>query len=145
VVIGRLAHYSVRARDLGVSTAFYTRVLGLRQGPRPPFGFPGRWLYLEDDHEQAEQGCVHLIGADGASARDAYLGERPGAPGQTTGALDHIAFVATDWPACRARLQAFNVAFAERVVPLLGVRQVFLTDPDGVTVELNFPEGARPE
>jgi hypothetical protein len=27
----------------------------------------------------------------------------------------------------------------ERTVPSLGLRQVFLTDPSGVTIELNYP------
>jgi len=143
-MIGRLAHYSVRARDLEVSIAFYTRALGLRLGPRPPFGFPGAWLYLPDDREQAEQGCVHLIGVGAESALDDYLGARPDADHTTTGPLDHIAFLANDWPGARARLQALGMEFTERAVPRLGVRQVFLADPDGVVVELNFPEVADP-
>jgi catechol 2,3-dioxygenase-like lactoylglutathione lyase family enzyme len=140
MTLGRLAHYSVRARDLAVSEAFYTQVLGLRIGPRPPFGFPGCWLYLQDDQACAEQGCVHLIGPGAAEALGDYLGARPGADRTSTGALDHIAFFASDWPACRDRLAAFGVAFSERFAPALGVRQVFLTDPDGVTIELNYPE-----
>ena len=143
-MIGRLAHYSIRARDLEVSIVFYTQALGLRLGPRPPFGFPGAWLYLPDDHEQADQGCVHLIGAGAEAALGAYLGERPGADHATTGPLDHIAFLAGDWPGYRARLQALGIGVTERVVPQLGVRQVFLADPDGVVIELNFPEAADP-
>jgi len=30
------------------------------------------------------------------------------------------------------------VRYTERLVPILGVRQVFLADPDGVTIELNY-------
>ncbi|THD60606.1 VOC family protein [Phenylobacterium sp.] len=138
----RLAHYSVRATDLAVSTAFYTEALGLAVGPRPPFGFPGVWLYLARDEAHAAQGCVHLIGDGDAGALDAYLGRRNKSCVGPTGALDHIAFFADDWSACRARLNALGVGFTERAVPVLGIRQVFLVDPDGVTVELNFPEAA---
>jgi catechol 2,3-dioxygenase-like lactoylglutathione lyase family enzyme len=120
-MIGRLAHYSVRAKDLEASTTFYTEALGLCVGPRPPFGFSGVWLYDGD-----------------AAARDGYLGSRPNSDASETGALDHVAFFASDWPACRQRLNALGVRYTERLVPIVGVLQVFLADPDGVTIELNY-------
>jgi catechol 2,3-dioxygenase-like lactoylglutathione lyase family enzyme len=52
--------------------------------------------------------------------------------------LDHIAFFASDWPACRERLDALGVRHTQRLVPILGVLQVFLADPDGVRIELNY-------
>ena len=52
---------------------------------------------------------------------------------------DHIAFAATDVEAVRA-LQAKNVSFREQIVPRTGDTQIFLYDPDGVGVELNFPK-----
>ncbi len=138
-MLRRIAHYSVRAADLDGSIAFYTEVLGLTVGPRPPFGFPGAWLYLQDV-DLAGQGCVHLIGADGdAKALQDYLG-LGAAAGAHTGALDHVAFIAGDWAETRKRLVDHNVTFAERVAPMLNMRQVFLSDPDGVTIELNYPE-----
>ena len=56
-----------------------------------------------------------------------------------TGRFDHIAFAATDLPGVRQRLQARNVKFREQIVPRTGAGQIFLFDPDGVGVELNFP------
>ena len=141
-MLGRLAHYSVRTANLEASEAFYTRVLGMEVGPRPPFGFPGRWLYYSHDRARDTQGCVHLIGAGGGDALGSYLGKRVDGPSSTTGALDHIAFFASDWPQCRDRLNAFHIPFSERFVPTLSVRQVFLADPDGVMIELNYPEVA---
>ena len=36
--------------------------------------------------------------------------------------------------------------YTERLVPILGVRQVFLADPDGLTIELNYDVAvARPK
>ena len=139
-MLRRLAHYSVRAADLAISIAFYTDVLGLKVGPRPPFSFPGAWLYLDGDGLN-EQGCVHLIGTEDEQALEHYLGAG-GPAGAHTGALDHIAFLAGDWAGTRRRLRDRGVPFADRVAPILGVRQVFLTDPDGMTIELNFPEAA---
>lgn len=138
----RLAHYTVRVRDLEASISFYEAVLGLRAGPRPPFGFPGAWLYGPDDDGSEDgapdrQGLVHLIGAfgDGAGLA-AYLGDRTTAQG--SGAVDHIAFTASNWPAQRARCEAVAAPFTERTVPDLGLRQVFIVDPSGVTIELNY-------
>jgi catechol 2,3-dioxygenase-like lactoylglutathione lyase family enzyme len=129
----QLAHYSVRAADLEVSRRFYCEVLGLREGARPPFDFPGAWLYLGED--EASFGVVHLIGEDAESV--AYLGERPA--GEGTGAFDHVAFFATGWPQQKARLADHGITHVARVVPSLGLFQVFVVDPSGVTVELNYP------
>lgn len=129
----QLAHYSIRCSDLDASRRFYGEVLGLREGGRPPFDFPGAWLYLGDD--EASFGVVHLIAGDPGSA--AYLGDRPAAEG--TGVFDHVAFFAKDWPAQKARCAAHGIAHVERVVPGLGLFQVFVVDPSGVTVELNYP------
>ncbi len=136
----RLAHYAIRATDLAASIRFYEEILGLRDGPRPRFGFPGAWLYAPEDHDPDSQGVVHLIAAPDATADagalDAYLGER--GPADGSGAIDHIAFAAEDWPAQRRRYEAAGIAFSERSVPGLGLRQVFITDPSGITVELNY-------
>ena len=114
-------HVTIRAADLDASVAFYEDVLGLTRGDRPPFGFPGAWLYL-GDHP-----VVHLIGGRG------------GGPG--TGAIDHVAFQAADLAGTRARLADLGVAFEERTVPGQGLVQLFVRDPDGVRIELNFPVG----
>lgn len=132
--VAKLAHYSIRAADLAASEKFYADVMGFRAGYRPPFAFPGRWLYAGGD--EADYGIVHLIGM--GAEMESYLGARS-AEGQGTGALDHIAFVATGWPAMRARLQRLHVAYQERTVPSLNLHQVFLQDPNGIVLELNYP------
>lgn len=135
MAISKLAHYSIRTADLEASRRFYEAVLGLRPGYRPPFGFPGLWLYAGQD--EADFGVVHLIGTGEAGALEDYLGARSDSAGE--GALDHVAFLASDWPALRDRCRAHGVIPVQRRVPALGLLQVFLRDPSGVTVELNFP------
>jgi catechol 2,3-dioxygenase-like lactoylglutathione lyase family enzyme len=80
---------------------------------------------------------VHLLGPrkprEGITVRD------PARHYADTGRFDHIAFAAEDLPAVRARLQSRGVSFREQVVPRTGAAQIFLFDPDGVGVELNFP------
>ncbi len=135
--ISKLAHYSIRTTDLEASRRFYTELLGFRTGFRPPFPFPGLWLYLGTD--ESDYGTVHIIGIDpnDPSGLMGYLGDR--AEGEGTGKLDHIAFLATDWPSLRKRCDEGRVPYQERRVPALGLHQVFLIDPSGITIELNYP------
>jgi len=58
----KLAHYSIRSFDLEKSSRFYERVLGFTPGYRPPFDFPGVWLYMGGDEK--DFGTVHIIGID---------------------------------------------------------------------------------
>ena len=78
---------------------------------------------------------MHLLGAVGAMPenRGARLGE-------VTGSLDHIAFRGTDAAATISRLKARGIAFREAVLSDIGLHQVFVRDPNGIMVEMNFRE-----
>ncbi|KVC20369.1 glyoxalase [Burkholderia diffusa] len=136
--VSRLAHYSIRTLDLERSCRFYERVLGFKRGYRPPFDFPGAWLYKGGD--EADYGIVHIIGVDPSNPDGlaAYLGDKA-LPASGTGTVDHIAFLATGVEATWRTLRAENVPWRDRTVPSLGLHQVFIEDPSGVTIELNFP------
>lgn len=118
--IEKLDHYTIRTADLAATERFYTDVLGLAAGPRPAFSFPGLWLY------QGSNAVVHVIGVNQAA---------PAA----TGPIDHVAFMGSGLDAMRERFKGAGVPFQERTVPTLNLRQVFLDDPNGVRIELNFP------
>lgn len=139
MTIRKLGHYSIRTADLESSRRFYTDVLGLTEGFRPPFPFPGIWLYLPGD--QSDYGVVHIIGIDPHDQQGLvdYLGDRDPASLTGTGTLDHVAFLATGLRGMHKKLAELKLPFTERTVPSLGLHQVFLTDPSGVTVELNYP------
>lgn len=130
-----LDHFSIRTADVPGTRDFYVRVLGLRDGERPPFKFPGAWLYSGD------KAVIHLIGID--SPVDAKRIDRPDAsavPRQhDTGAVDHLAFMGTDIEGVRNRLRQAGVPTRESEVTHLGLRQIFVKDPNGVTIEINFP------
>ncbi len=123
MAVSSLDHYTINTADLDASVAFYAEVLGLRNGERPAFDLPGAWLYC-GDHP-----VVHLIG-----------GDRPTNAG--TGAIDHIAFRASGLGEYKRRLNALGIPFKERDVPDQPLHQVFLEDPDGVTIEINFRDEA---
>ncbi len=128
-----LEHYTIRSADMEATRDFYCRAIGLRQGKRPPLAFPGYWLYC------GETPVVHLVPlGDPRAIRGqvnvpAANGDRPGG-----GAVDHVAFRAGNAPAMRRRLAAHNIPFKEQVQPGSGLVQMFLDDPNGITVELNF-------
>ena len=135
-----LNHFSIRTLDLAACERFYCDALGLIVGPRPAFQFPGLWLYAGDTSVWANA-VVHIIGIDrdDPEGLKAYLGDRDEASLQGTGAVDHVAFFTTGLAETRARLQRLGVPSRERTVPSIGLYQVFVDDPNGVVVELNFP------
>ncbi len=141
MAIDRLAHFSVRTTALADSVRFYCEVLGLVNGWRPAFDFPGAWLYAGGT--TPEHAVVHLIGVDREDPRGLrdYLGERDEAALRGGAAVDHLAFAASGLEGMRQRLRERGVPFRERTVPNLGLHQVFCEDPSGVVIELNFPAG----
>ena len=134
-----LNHVLVMTGDLEATRDFYVDVLGLEDGYRPPFAFPGHWIYL------GERAVIHV-----AERRD-YLDARGraegGAPDSATGSIDHIAFEATGLRDMIARLKKHGIGAQHRKVPHLDLHQVFVHDPNGIRIELNYPahEGAGVE
>lgn len=135
-----LNHFSIRTTDLESTRVFYEDVLGLTVGPRPNFPFPGLWMY-RGDHADPANAVVHVIGIDlnDPEGLKNYLGDRDLSSLKGSGAVDHIAFFATGLAGMLDNLKRQGVAPRERTVPNLGLHQLFLDDPNGVVVELNYP------
>jgi catechol 2,3-dioxygenase-like lactoylglutathione lyase family enzyme len=121
VAVDALQHVNIHTADAERSRDFYVDVVGLRVGDRPPVPSAGYWLYI------ADQPVIHLV----QSTAD----ERPRTG---TGAIDHIAFRGVDLAATRRALVAARVSFREAVVHRDNIVQLFVHDPDGVAIELNF-------
>lgn len=135
-----LNHFSIRTTHLEASRRFYEDVLGLTVGPRPSFPFPGIWMY-GGDHSDVANAVVHLIGIDpdNPDGLKAYLGDIDEAKLQGSGAVDHIAFFSDGLTAMINRIAALGVVARHRTVPSIGLHQMFLDDPSGVVIELNYP------
>lgn len=120
--VDALQHINIRTADVDRARDFYVRILGLRAGDRPPFASTGYWLYLRDDP------VIHLVQ------------KRPDdpPPARTTGAIDHVAFRGVDLEGTRQALVREGIAFQEKLVPRDNSVQLFVLDPDGVRIELNF-------
>jgi hypothetical protein len=84
---------------------------------------------------------VHVIGIDlnDPEGLKKYLGDRDLSTLHGTGAVDHIALMATGLADMLAHLKKLNVPCRERTVPSIGLHQIFLDDPQGVVIELNYP------
>ena|SRR5690348_5239075 len=121
-----LEHYTIRCESLERTRDFYRDVLGLIDGERPNFPFKGYWMYL------GGVPIVHLVDAQESTERDGPQ------VGVDTAALDHIAFRGVDIEATRATLRKHDLKFRENAVPGGRIHQIFVRDPDGILIELNF-------
>jgi catechol 2,3-dioxygenase-like lactoylglutathione lyase family enzyme len=119
-------HFTILTDDVPRTVAFYGEFLGLAEGYRPPFGFPGAWLYMGGSP------ILHIIGG---KPRDQLK----------AGVIDHMAFSATGLAESLAKLKAADVAHECRQQQGSGVWQVFFHDPNGALVELDFAPDERKE
>jgi len=122
----RLDHALVLADDVEATKAFYCGVLGFEVGERPPLPFPGYWLYV------GGSACLHVADRAAYEAHAASVGLPP-----TGTAIDHVAFAAEGYEELARRLEAAGVECVTNEVPGAGMRQVFLSDPNGTRIELN--------
>ena len=139
-----LNHFSIRSLEIEKTTDFYSKLLGLTVGTRPEFPFPGVWLYNGDDSSWANA-VLHLIAIDknDPNGLKKYLGERDPSSLYGSGAVDHIAFFATGLEEKIALLKELKVSYRERTVPVIGLHQIFLDDPNGIVIELNYPASEK--
>jgi catechol 2,3-dioxygenase-like lactoylglutathione lyase family enzyme len=129
-----LNHYFVRARDLERSRRFYCEVLGFEPMPRPSLPFPGHWLGVNGKVQ------VHM-GPDSIAEREQlYPGTHADSARDNAGVVDHIAFVASDPQPIAMRIHAAGLPLRQRHIAEIALFQLFVADPDGLTIELNFPD-----
>lgn len=146
--MGELAinHVAIRSPDADKTRDFFTQTLDLVPGPRPEFPFPGYWLYKTDsDHANYLNAVVHIVGIDpnDKAGLIQYLGDRELPTLYGTGAIDHVAFFATGLEKMLAHLAQNKIPCRERLVPTIGLHQLFLDDPNGIVIELNYPAHER--
>ena len=130
--LSHIEHYLILTADIAATRDWYVDVLGLRVGPTPNFPFPVCWLYIGD------RDVIHIGEVKASAAQRKYLGDPSRPTGGGTGALDHIAFRATGLAETLERLRDRKVTFMERQVDDQGLYQLFLHDPTGIKIELNF-------
>jgi catechol 2,3-dioxygenase-like lactoylglutathione lyase family enzyme len=118
----KLDHATIVTGDLEGARRFLCSVVGLSEGPRPPFGVSGYWLYANG------QPVIHLIEAAAASSG------KPVPP-----RIDHIGLRLNslqEWSQSLDRIRLSGVHYGLNEVPLAGERQLFVAMASGVVIEL---------
>jgi catechol 2,3-dioxygenase-like lactoylglutathione lyase family enzyme len=128
----KLEHYLVLSDNIDATRDFYVEVLGMQVGFRPPFGFPGHWVYIGDTP------VIHIAEWPTYTAHAKAKGTHVTTQAEGTGAVDHIAFGAQDYDGVLQRIRQHGVPVRENNNPGNIVRQLFLFDPNGVKIEINF-------
>lgn len=143
-MIRKLEHYNIRTMKFDETVRFYVDALGMRidRAPMAPVDLPPTWIY--DDSGVA---VVHLTPVDAADPKASYAkmsqyrggSDFAGPPSfHGSGAIDHVAFECEGYDEIVARLKSRNITHVENDFSQYGLRQVFVRDPNGVTLELNF-------
>ena len=130
--VTELNHFLIRTNDLERTKDFYCGVLGFEVMPRPDFPFPGYWLGVNGKIQ------VHLAQGGVPNSELYYLGSPKNAATTNSGVVDHIAFLATDPEKLNSRFEKLRLASRKRYFPEFKLYQMFVKDPDGLTIELNF-------
>ena len=115
----KINHILVIARDIDAMKDFWINIIGLSLGERPAFPFSGYWFYSKG------RALVHLV----ENKHAVYANN----------SIAHVAFDGADYRALLNRLQQFEQRYTVKNVPLTGDRQVFISGPDSITVEMLFP------
>lgn len=138
MLVTGLFHAAIRTADLGATLAFYTRVLNLREVPRPPgIRFPGAWLAVPTPVGEA---VIHVYAGNAALDSDGL------APTDNErGVIDHLAMTAQGYVAFRERLRSFGLQWREQNQAGTPFWQMFFHDPNGLKIELQFHQDAEPE
>ena len=112
----------VAEKDLVIQLKdFYCNVVGLNEGSRPAFERFGFWLYIGD------KDVLHLITPKEGDGRSLQKSS-----------FDHVAFKTGHYQEVLQKLRRLNIPFDEKPIPGMSSHQIFLKDPAGNRVELNF-------
>ena len=115
----KLDHINIHVVDGDRMVAFLEQVLAAKQGFRPPFGNPGRWVYV-----------------DGAPAIHIDIVQR--AADFPQGMVNHVAFGDYDFEAAKQRIEASGYPHKLAGIPGTEIGQFFVTGPEGLVVEVQF-------
>lgn len=115
----RLDHVNIHVVDGPRMVRFLEQVLEAREGFRPPFDFPGHWVYLD------EQPVIHLTVVE----RTADFPQ---------GMISHVAFGVYEFEPARSRVEASGYPWQLAGIPGTPIGQIFVTGPEGLLVEIQY-------
>ena len=127
-----LHHVAIKSSDLEVTERFYTKILGMKKVKRPKFAFPGLWFEMGNT-------MFHIYG--GTAAKTHGGGFRYS---QKNSPVDHIALRAKGFDKMKAVCKKNRCKWRQNDVPDFKLWQLFVLDPSGVVIELNFDVTEEP-
>src|SRR6266446_557266 len=98
MAIDGMNHFTVLTDNIDAARNFYVGILGLKEGYRPPLGFPGTSPYAGSQPVLPGIACRPL-------------------PASPAGVLDHIAFSSSNHPYVTAKLKANGIKYDFRKQP----------------------------
>jgi lactoylglutathione lyase len=110
-------HVALQVSNVERSADFYAKVLDLQEIHIPAFDYPVKWFSLGANRE------LHLIGRKEDNTSTGIRG-------------NHFALEVTDILQAEKHLQDLGISYQPIKFRPDGVKQLFLTDPDGHYIEL---------
>lgn len=121
--VWRFDHVSVSMGADHALRTLFEGVMGFENGFRPPFPFPGRWLY------EGDQAVVHGISDPTLSAEFGEL------------RFNHIAFKSEQCASeVLKQLRQLGLPHTVARVPQENITQIFVRMPGGLVIELDVPD-----
>ncbi len=127
-----LNHVNVRTPEFKRTVEFLRDALGMTVTPVPESVSIEQAAWI---HDESGIPVLHLASSEVPYSPTEVL---PAEPPRGSGAIHHLALTCTDFEAMRARLTRLSLSFRENHIAKTGVRQIFITDPTGILLELNF-------
>jgi catechol 2,3-dioxygenase-like lactoylglutathione lyase family enzyme len=144
-MIKSLDHVNIVTKNFPETIRFYTEVLGMKNAGLPGGMVSKRNAFICDDNDNA---VLHVQGVDPEDPQATFdsirqrLGNLRTAIGledlDGSASIEHVAFACHDYNAVRDRLGRHGLEMRFNDVPQMGLRQIFVNDPNGITLELNF-------
>lgn len=144
-MISKLDHVNIVTKNIGETIRFYTEVLGMKNAGLPGGMVSDKNAFICSDDGNA---VLHVQGVDPANPQATFdsIHQRLGnlrasmelADLDGSASIEHVAFACQDYDAVRDRLGRHGLEMRFNDVPQMGLRQIFVNDPNGITLELNF-------
>lgn len=128
-----LDHLNIRTPDLERTIAFFRDVLSMRVGPSPGSISTENGAWIFDANGAA---VIHLARVGVAYPSDDRM---PFKEARGSGAVHHVALRCSDYDATLARIEARGLDHWENHIPQIQLRQIFVSEANGILLELNFP------
>jgi catechol 2,3-dioxygenase-like lactoylglutathione lyase family enzyme len=117
--MARLDHIHLHVVDGPRMVRFLETVLEAKEGFRPPFEFPGHWVYVDD------KPAIHI----------SIVAPHENPP---RGIIGHVAFGVYDYEATKARIESTGYPWRLAGIPDTDIGQFFVDGPEGLLLEVQY-------